>query len=195
MKKKERPQRFDDFLGQEEIVDNLSIYIDAAKKRKEVLDHIIISGPSGMGKTTLAGIIANEMGSKITFMHGANFEKQANIISVITAVKKGDIIFIDEIHRINKVVEEILYTALEDYRIDVIVGEGLEKRTINIDIEPFCLIGATTMLGHLSIPLVNRFGIDIIFKPYTEEAVLKLVEYYANQYEVKIEKDAMKLIL
>ena len=186
-----RPEKLDKFIGQNLIKKNLIIYINAAIKRKECLDHIIISGTSGFGKTTLARIIKNEMGCDIKFTNGTNFKNVADIISVVTSLKKGDILFIDEIHCINNKIEECLYSIMEDFRLDIVVGEGLEKRCLNIDIEHFTLIGATTNLGGLSKPFRNRFGINFVMQNYEDEEIDEIIKYYFNSYKIIVDEECL----
>ncbi|MGL5020858.1 MAG: Holliday junction branch migration DNA helicase RuvB [Mycoplasmatales bacterium] len=189
-----RPQNLNDFIGQSLIKENLKIFINAAIKREECLDHIIISGPSGFGKTTLARIIKNEMNRDIKFTNGTSFKNVADIISVVTSLKKGDILFIDEIHCINHTIEECLYSIMEDYRLDIVVGEGLEKRCLNIDVEHFTLIGATTNLGGLSRPFRNRFGINFVMQNYNDDEIDEIIKYYFSLYKINVE-DACLCVL
>jgi Holliday junction DNA helicase RuvB len=153
-----RPQSFDDYIGQEKVKTNLNILLQAAKKRSESVEHILLYGPAGLGKTTLANIIAKEMGVNIKTTSGPAIERVGDFGSILTNLQDGDILFIDEIHRLNKLIEEVLYPAMEDYKLDIIIGKGPSARTIQLDLPKFTLIGATTKLGSLSNPLRNRFG-------------------------------------
>jgi Holliday junction DNA helicase RuvB len=153
-----RPQKFCEYIGQNKVKNNLSILIEAAKKRKEPIEHVLLYGPAGLGKTTLSNIIAKEMGVGIKTTSGPAIERVGDLGSILTNLKDGDVLFIDEIHRLNKLVEEILYPAMEDYKLDIIVGKGPSARTLQLDLPRFTLIGATTRLGSISNPLRNRFG-------------------------------------
>lgn len=154
-----RPKSFREYIGQEKIKENLEIYIAAAKQRKETLDHALFYGPPGLGKTTLAAIIAAEMNATLTSTSGPVLEKQGDLAAILTNLKKGDVLFIDEIHRLPRVIEEVLYPAMEDYNLDIMIGQGPSARSIKIDLPPFTLLGATTRAGLLTSPLRNRFGI------------------------------------
>ena len=153
-----RPERFTDYVGQERIKETLSIAIKAAKKRSESLDHTLLYGPPGLGKTTLAHVISNEMKSSIKVTSGPAIEKAGDLVSILTRLQKGDILFIDEIHRLNKISEEVLYSAMEEYRVSWVIEQGLKARSVNLGIQPFTLVGATTKFGMLSAPLRDRFG-------------------------------------
>ena len=170
-----RPARLDEFVGQVQVKETLKIAIEAAQKRGEPLDHILFSGPPGLGKTTLAHIIAHEMGADIRATTGPVLEKPGDIAALLTPLKRGDILFIDEIHRINPVVEEVLYPAMEDFFIDVMIGEGPSARSIKLNLEQFTLIGATTKQGLLSAPFRDRFGIISRLDLYAHDELVKIV--------------------
>ena len=160
-----RPQTLEDYIGQEKIKDNLHVYIEAAKGRGEALDHVLFFGPPGLGKTTLAGIIANEMGTHLKITSGPAIAKPGEMAAILNGLSEGDILFIDEIHRLNRQVEEVLYSAMEDYAIDVMIGKGESARSIRINLPKFTLVGATTRAGMLSLPLRDRFGVISHKKP------------------------------
>lgn len=170
-----RPQTFDEYIGQDKIKRHLDIFIQAAKKRTENIDHVLLYGPAGLGKTTLAHIIAKEMGVGIKVTSGPAIEKVGDLGSILTNLENGDVLFIDEIHRLNKMIEEVLYPAMEDYKLDIIIGKGPAARTIQLDLPRFTLIGATTRLGSLSNPLRNRFGSTHRLEFYTPENIEKIV--------------------
>ncbi len=169
-----RPQTFGDYIGQDKIKRHLDIFIQAAKKRTENIDHVLLYGPAGLGKTTLAHIIAREMGVGIKVTSGPAIEKVGDLGSILTNLENGDVLFIDEIHRLNKMIEEVLYPAMEDYKLDIIIGKGPAARTIQLDLPRFTLIGATTRLGSLSNPLRNRFGSTHRLEFYTPEDIEKI---------------------
>lgn len=175
-----RPQTFSEYIGQEKIKRNLGIFIQAAQKRKESIDHVLLYGPAGLGKTTLAHIIAKEMGVGIKITSGPAIERVGDLGSILTNLEDGDVLFIDEIHRLNKLIEEVLYPAMEDYKLDIIIGKGPAARTIQLDLPRFTLIGATTRLGALSNPLRNRFGSTHRLEFYTPEEVEKIVRRSAS---------------
>ena len=170
-----RPLTFDEYVGQSEIKENLRVFIGAARKREEVLDHVLVYGPPGLGKTTLAYVVAHEMGGKIRLVNGPSIEKPGDLAAILSTIEPGDILFIDEIHRIPRVVEEILYGAMEDFNLTLMIGKGDEARNISIDLAPFTLFGATTKPGDLSSPLRDRFGIVSRLNYYTEEELSDIV--------------------
>ncbi|MBQ1999273.1 MAG: Holliday junction branch migration DNA helicase RuvB [Spirochaetales bacterium] len=185
-----RPRRLDDFIGQKTFVENLGIYISAAKKRNEPLDHILLSGPPGLGKTTLSNIVSKEMGVDFRGTSAPVLTKVGDLAAILTDMKRGDVFFIDEIHRLNKSVEEVLYSAMEDFSIDIIIGQGPAARTLKVDIEPFTLVGATTRSGLLSSPLLARFGINEKLDFYQNEELFKIIKRAASILKIGIDEDA-----
>lgn len=185
-----RPQSFDEYIGQSKVKENMKIYIEAAKKRGEPLDHCLFYGPPGLGKTTIANIIANEMNSNIKITSGPAIEKAGDLAAILTNLSENDVLFIDEIHRLSKNVEEILYPALEDYTLDIVIGKGPSAKSIRIDLPKFTLIGATTKAGSLTTPLRDRFGIVHRLELYTPEELSVIVQRSAKILGVDIDENA-----
>lgn len=185
-----RPDTLEEYIGQKELIKQLNVYINSAKIRNETLDHILFSGGAGLGKTTLSRAISNSFDSKILLANAANMLKPKDIVSYLVTLEEGDFFFIDEIHRLKKELEEVLYTAMEDFRIDILVDSGSETKPISLDIPKFTLIGATTMKGKISNPLIERFGIDQELKEYTNEELVTIIERTAKIYQVSIDKKA-----
>lgn len=185
-----RPQTLDEYIGQTKVKESMKIFIEAAKKRKEPLDHCLFYGPPGLGKTTISGIIANEMHSKIRITSGPAIEKPGDLAGILTSLEEYDVLFIDEIHRLSKVVEEILYPALEDYVLDITIGKGPEAKSIRLDLPKFTLIGATTKAGSLTTPLRDRFGIVQKLELYSIEDLSTIIKRSSKILGVEIENDA-----
>ncbi len=184
-----RPRTIDEYIGQSKAKENLSIYIEAAKHRGEPLDHVLLYGPPGLGKTTLAGIIANEMGVNFRVTSGPAIEKPKDLAALLTNLNEGDVLFIDEIHRMNRSVEEVLYPAMEDNALDIIIGQGPSARSIRIDLPHFTLVGATTRAGQLSAPLRDRFGVVLRLELYTPEELSSIVKRSAGILKIDIDED------
>jgi Holliday junction DNA helicase RuvB len=184
-----RPQKLDEYVGQDKVKENLKIYIEAAKKRHEALDHVLLYGPPGLGKTTLANIIANEMGVQIKVTSGPAIEKPRNLAEYLSSLNDGDVLFIDEIHRLSRAVEEILYPAMEDYTLDIFVGQGPAATSIRIDLPKFTLIGATTRAGQLSAPLRDRFGVNMRLELYTPKELAAIVTRSAEILSAEITEE------
>ena len=185
-----RPHYLDDYIGQKKVKDNLTIYIEAAKKRNDTLDHVLFYGPPGLGKTTLAYIIANEMGVNIKTTSGPAIEKPGDIASILNGLSEGDVLFIDEIHRLNRQVEEYLYSAMEDFCIDIIIGKGDSARSMRLSLPHFTLVGATTRAGLLTAPLRDRFGLISRLEYYNSDELCTIILHSARILNVKIESDA-----
>ena len=185
-----RPQTIDEYIGQAKSKGNLKIFMQAARKRREALDHVLLYGPPGLGKTTLAHVIANEMHGNIKVVSGPAIEKTGDLAAILSQIEEGDILFIDEIHRLPRVVEEMLYSAMEDYYINVVIGKEAQARSIRLDLPAFTLVGATTRAGDLSAPLRDRFGITLKLDYYDEEELYQIICRTSRVYEINIDNDA-----
>jgi len=189
-----RPKHLDDFIGQEKVKNNINISVEAAKKRNEVIEHILFHGPSGLGKTTLANMVANEMGGNMKTTSGPAIEKVGDLGAILTNMEEGDVLFIDEIHRLNKLIEEVMYPAMEDYALDIIVGKGPSARTIRLDLPKFTLVGATTRIDLISSPLLNRFGIVHRLDYYIDEEIKEIILRSGRILNVEVNKAAAEKI-
>jgi Holliday junction DNA helicase RuvB len=189
-----RPKKFSEYIGQEQIKDNLGITISAAQKRREPIDHVLLYGPPGLGKTTLAHVIAHETGSNIRVTSGPAIERAGDLASLLTNLEEGDILFIDEIHRLNKVVEEVLYPVMEDFLLDIIIGKGPSARSIRLDVPKFTLVGATTRIGLISSPLRDRFGMVHRLEFYEDEEIEKIIKRSAKILAIAIDEKGAKEI-
>lgn len=184
-----RPRRLDDYIGQEKAKENLSVFIEAARQRGETLDHVLLYGPPGLGKTTLSGIIANELGVNLRITSGPAIEKPGDLAAILTNLNEGDVLFIDEIHRISRAVEEILYPAMEDFAIDIVTGKGQMAASYHLPLPHFTLVGATTRAGQLTAPLRDRFGVSLRLELYTPEELARIVERSASILHIPVEHD------
>ena len=189
-----RPETLDEYVGQNELKENLRVFIKASKMRNEVLDHVLLYGPPGLGKTTLAHIIANELGTNLKTASGPSIEKNGDLAAILSTLEPGDVLFIDEIHRMPRFIEEILYSAMEDFELDIIVGQEGSTRNIKIDLPPFTLVGATTRAGDISSPLRDRFGIVSKLNYYTEQELEQIIKRTSKVLNMPIEDDAAKVL-
>lgn len=185
-----RPQKINEYIGQDKVKERLKIFIEAAKQRKEPLDHVLLYGPPGLGKTTMANIIANEMGGNLKVTSGPAIERAGDLAAILTTLKDYDVLFIDEIHRLNRSVEEILYPAMEDYVLDIVIGKGAQAKSIRLDLPKFTLIGATTRVGMLTAPLRDRFGVLCSMEYYTDDELEEIIVRSSSVLNIKITKEA-----
>ncbi len=184
-----RPEKIDDYIGQKTVKENMKVFMEAAKQRKEPLDHVLLYGPPGLGKTTLSNIIANEMGAKIKITSGPAIERPGDMAAILNGLDEGDILFVDEIHRLNRMIEEILYPAMEDFALDIVIGKGAGARSVRLELPKFTLIGATTRIGLLTAPLRDRFGVIQRLEPYTPEDLKKIVTRSAEVLDIEIDEE------
>lgn len=189
-----RPQNFDEYVGQDRLKKNLQLAIDAAKKRSEPIDHVLLYGPPGLGKTTMATVIANEMGKNIRVTSGPAIERAGDLASILTNLQDGDVLFIDEIHRLSRVVEEVLYSAMEDFKLDIVIGKGPAARSIRLDLPKFTIIGATTRTGSLAAPLRDRFGHLYRLEFYTPDEIAQIIMRAAKILETPIHEESSRLL-
>lgn len=189
-----RPKTFEEYIGQNNIKENLRVVIGAAKKRKEPIEHLLLHGPSGLGKTTLAYLIAKELGASIKITSGTALEKAGDVGSILTGLNDGDILFIDEVHRLNKMVEEVIYPAMENFKLDIVIGKGNSAKTLQIDLPRFTLIAATTKISLLSAPFRSRFGVSFRLDFYKDEDIEKIISRSADLLGIKIDKPAIKIV-
>ncbi len=194
LEKSLRPKYFSDFIGQEKIIENLKVFINSAKKRGESLDHVILSGPPGLGKTCLAEIIANELGVNFKITSGPAIERAGDLAAILTNLEKSDVLFIDEMHRLNRAIEEVLYPVMEDYKLDIIIGKGPSARSIRIDIAPFTIIGATTRIGLIAAPLRDRFGVHLRLDYYNMESIKRIIQRSASILDMNINDEGAEAI-